>query len=185
VRIARGAAGTHPGPRRVTWLLRLPLPGIALSGSAVALNKAKGSIPKDIWQRLRRYEKTGLALTPKSLGPDRLPPTPIGGRDHPRACDAHQTGKGKAFMGLRWFKIGEREALELACDGVAHRGDRQTAWFDCGSDLGNLSLAIAAGWMERRNAKGTWLCPRCAQRDLKGDRVRNHADETPRGKGTF
>jgi hypothetical protein len=100
----------------------------------------------------------------------------------PRASSAHPTGT-EIFMGLKTFKIGERGALEFACDRVAHRAEPPTAWFDCGSDFCNLALAIAAGWTERRNAKGMWLCPRCAQQDLKRIRARNRADEAPRGKG--
>ena len=82
-------------------------------------------------------------------------------------------------MGSRTIKIGAREAVELACDNAAHHGEQLTAWFNCGSDLDNLMLAMAAGW-ERRRANGTWLCPRCAQHDLTGDRVRNRAEEAPR-----
>ena len=67
-------------------------------------------------------------------------------------------------MGLKTIKIGAREAVELACDSVAHRGEQPIAWFDCGSELDNLTLAMAAGW-ERRNANAMWLCPRCAQQD--------------------
>jgi hypothetical protein len=66
---------------------------------------------------------------------------------------AHTKPGGEAFMGLKTIKIGGREAAELACDSVAHRGEPPTAWFDCGSDLGNLSLAMAAGW-ERRKPTG-------------------------------
>ena len=84
-------------------------------------------------------------------------------------------------MGLKTIKIGAREAVELACDSVVHRGEPPTAWFDCGSDLGNLALARAAGW-QRRKANGMWLCPRC-QQDLKRDGTSNRADEAPRGKG--
>jgi hypothetical protein len=36
---------------------------------------------------------------------------------------------------------------------------------------------------ERRKANGMWLCPRCAQQDLKPDGARYHADDAPRGKG--
>ena len=85
-------------------------------------------------------------------------------------------------MGLKTIKIGAREAVELACDNVAHRGEQPIAWFDCGSELDNLTLAMAAGW-ERRNANAMWLCPRCAQQDLKRDSVRNRAEEAFRGKG--
>jgi hypothetical protein len=88
----------------------------------------------------------------------------------------------EAFMGLKAIKIGERGAVELACDNVAHHGEQPIAWFDCGSDLDNLPLAMAAGW-ERRKANGMWLCPRCVQQDLKRDGVRNRADEARRGKG--
>jgi hypothetical protein len=85
-------------------------------------------------------------------------------------------------MGLKTIKIGAREAVEFACDNVAHRGEQPIAWFDCGSDLGNLAIATAAGW-ERRKANGMWLCPRCAQQDLKRHGVGNRADEAPRGNG--
>jgi hypothetical protein len=71
-------------------------------------------------------------------------------------------------VGLKSVKIGERAALELTCDGIAHRSERPRAWFDCGSDFGNLSLALAAGWKERRNAKGIWLCPCCAHKNEQG-----------------
>ena len=67
-------------------------------------------------------------------------------------------------MGLKSFNIGEREALEITCDSVAHRGELPTAWFDCGSNLGNLALAIAAGWTEWRSAKRKWFCPQCAHK---------------------
>jgi hypothetical protein len=83
-------------------------------------------------------------------------------------------------MGLKTINIVAREAVELACDNTAHRGGQPVAWFDCGSDFGNLSLAMAAGW-EQRKANGMWLCPRCAQQDLNRDGVRNRADEAPRG----
>ena len=82
-------------------------------------------------------------------------------------------------MALKTIKVGEREAVELTCDNVAHGGEPPIAWFDCGSDLGNLMLAMAAGW-ERRKVNGMWLCPQCAQLDLNSDRVRNRADEVPR-----
>ena len=84
-------------------------------------------------------------------------------------------------MGLTTIKIGAREAVEIACDNAAHHGEQRTAWFDCGSDLGNLSLAMAAGW-ERRKTNGMWLCPRCARQDLEGDRVRNRGDQVPRSR---
>jgi hypothetical protein len=68
-------------------------------------------------------------------------------------------------LGVRSIKIGKRKALELSCDGVEHRTQWRTAWFDCGSDLGNFALASAAGWSERRNAEQAWLCPRCASKN--------------------
>ena len=83
-------------------------------------------------------------------------------------------------MGLKTIKIREREAIELACDNVAHRGEQRVAWFECGSDLANLSLAMAAGW--ERKANGMWLCARCVQQGLQRD-ARNRADEARRGKG--
>lgn len=72
-------------------------------------------------------------------------------------------------MGLKVFKIvGERQALELVCDSSAHGDGVRTAWFDCGSGSGSLSLARAAGWIEGRDGPGVWLCPQCAHgRDQK------------------
>jgi hypothetical protein len=67
-------------------------------------------------------------------------------------------------MGLKIIKMGEaREALELACDYPSHGDSARAAWFDCGSQEGNLALALTTGWTERRNAKG-WLCPECSLR---------------------
>jgi hypothetical protein len=62
----------------------------------------------------------------------------------------------------------------------AANSERPRAWFDCGSDFGNLSLALAAGW-ERRKANGMWLCPRCAHENEQGG-GRGHADKAPFGK---
>jgi hypothetical protein len=68
-------------------------------------------------------------------------------------------------MGLKSFQTNVgREALELECDGRGHRDKVPTAWFDCGSHSDNLGLALAAGWTERRNARGTWFCPQCTER---------------------
>lgn len=87
-------------------------------------------------------------------------------------------------MGLKSFEMGGREALEVACDGAAHRSDPRTAWFDCGSGFGNLALAIAAGWTERRSPKLMWLCPQCASRNtLKQGGSRNPADHTSADNG--
>jgi hypothetical protein len=36
--------------------------------------RAPAYISKDIWQGLRRYEKTPLLLAQRAFGPDRLPP---------------------------------------------------------------------------------------------------------------
>jgi hypothetical protein len=66
-------------------------------------------------------------------------------------------------MGLKAIKIGAREAVELTCDNVAYHGEQPIAWFECGSDFGNLAVALSAGW-KRRKANGMWLCPRCAQK---------------------
>ena len=41
------------------------------------------------------------------------------------------------------------------------------AWFECGSHSNNLWLAMVAGWTERRNAKGAWLCPQCTHRNVR------------------
>jgi hypothetical protein len=71
-------------------------------------------------------------------------------------------------MGAKIFGIGDgREAVELTCDSPSHVGEARAAWFDSGSGSGNLALAIAAGWMERRNAKGAWVCPQCVERNTK------------------
>jgi hypothetical protein len=74
-------------------------------------------------------------------------------------------------MGLKVFQIvGGREALEVECDDPAHGDEIRRAWFDCGPHSDNLTLAIAAGWGERRNSgTSVWLCPSC---------VRGHADHT-------
>jgi hypothetical protein len=66
-------------------------------------------------------------------------------------------------MGLKSINVGKREALEIACDRV-HKGDPPTAWFDCGSDLGNLTLALTIGWTEWRSAKRKWFCAQCAHK---------------------
>jgi hypothetical protein len=85
--------------------------------------------------------------------------------------------RGEPILGLKSLNIGEREALEIVCDG-AHRGEPPTAWFDCGSDLGNLALALVIGWTEWRNTKRKWFCPQCAHRNaLKRSSSRNAADE--------
>jgi hypothetical protein len=52
--------------------------------------------------------------------------------------------------------------------------------FDCGSGLGNLALAIAAGWIERRSPKPMWLCPQCAQKNTLKQAVRLIRPTTPR-----
>jgi hypothetical protein len=71
-------------------------------------------------------------------------------------------------MGVKIIGIGDgREAVELTCDSPSHVGEAGAAWFDSGSGSGNLALATAAGWMERRNAKGAWLCPQCVERNTK------------------
>jgi len=71
-------------------------------------------------------------------------------------------------MGVKIFGIGDgREAVELTCDSPSHVGEARMAWFDSGSGSGNLALAIAAGWMERRNLMGAWRCPQCVQRNVK------------------
>ena len=71
-------------------------------------------------------------------------------------------------MGLKLWDIGvEREALEVECDSGAHGDKVRRAWFECGSHLNNLWLAMVAGWTERRNAKGAWLCPQCTHRNAR------------------
>ena len=64
-------------------------------------------------------------------------------------------------MGLKVLQIvGDREALAVECDDPAHGDEIRTAWFDCGSHSDNLTLAIVAGWGERRNNRTSiWLCP--------------------------
>jgi hypothetical protein len=69
-----------------------------------------------------------------------------------------------ADVGLKILKIGvERKAAALSCDCQAHGSSPRTAWFDGGSQSGNLDLAKAAGWTEGRC--GAWICPLCAQRN--------------------
>ena len=76
---------------------------------------------------------------------------------------AHE--KGEAIMGIKALQVGAgREALEIVCDGAKHSGGPRSAWFDCGSNLGNLALAVAAGWLELSHAGKKWLCPQCAHR---------------------
>jgi hypothetical protein len=84
------------------------------------------------------------------------------------------------IMGVRSIKICGRKALELSCDDIAHGTEWRTAWFDCGSDLGNFALASAAGWSERPDAVQAWLCPQCARKSVLKSSYsdgRTHADE--------
>jgi hypothetical protein len=68
-------------------------------------------------------------------------------------------------MGCKVLAIGDvREALEISCDCPSHRGEDRSAWFDCGTYEGNLTLALAAGWKRRRNNKDAWLCTQCARK---------------------
>jgi hypothetical protein len=76
--------------------------------------------------------------------------------------DVSPRGLWGDIMGVRSIEICKRKALELSCDGVAHRTKWRTSWFDCGSDFGNFALATAAGW-ELRDAEQAWLCPQCAR----------------------
>jgi hypothetical protein len=96
---------------------------------------------------------------------------------------------GVIIMGVQSIKICERKALKLSCDDIAHGTKWRTAWFDCGSDLGNFALASAAGWSERPDAAGwserpdavqAWLCPQCARKNAQESgysSARTHADE--------
>jgi hypothetical protein len=69
-------------------------------------------------------------------------------------------------MGLEIFKIGlDRDVAAVSCDCPRHGESARTAWFECGSHAGNLSLAKAAGWVEGRRGDATWICPQCAQND--------------------
>ena len=75
-------------------------------------------------------------------------------------------------MGYKIFAIaGEREALELSCDYPSHRQGPGRAWFDCGTNKGNLALALVTGWAPPRNNKGAWLCPQCASK-IDGKRIK-------------
>jgi hypothetical protein len=65
-------------------------------------------------------------------------------------------------MGVKFLKIGaQREALALVCDCPTHLTGARIAWFDCGSQSGNVSLAKAAGWSEGYSGSDAWLCPQC------------------------
>jgi hypothetical protein len=82
-------------------------------------------------------------------------------------------------MGVRSINISKRKALELSCDGVSHGTHWRTAWFDCGTDVGNFVLATAAGWSEWR-AERAWLCPQCARKNAPESdysEARAHIDE--------
>jgi hypothetical protein len=74
-----------------------------------------------------------------------------------------------ATMGLKVFKVGgEREALGIECDDPVHGDEERMAWFDCGSHSNNLTVAIAAGWLERRGDRtSVWFCPPCAHRKAR------------------
>jgi hypothetical protein len=75
------------------------------------------------------------------------------------------TNQGMHQMGLKIIKMGEaRDALEFACDDASHHQTARAAWFDCGSQEGNLTLALISGWIERHPAKGMWLCPECSRK---------------------
>ena len=80
-------------------------------------------------------------------------------------------------MGLKVLQIvGDREALAVECDDPAHGDEIRTAWFDCGSHSDNLTLAIAAGWGERRNKRtSVWLCPSCVRGHRPHTQGRPHA----------
>jgi hypothetical protein len=82
-------------------------------------------------------------------------------------------------MGVKVFKVvGERQAVALVCDCSTHGYGVRTAWFDCGSHSGSLSLAKAVGWIEGRGGPGVWLCPHCADgRDQKGGHRQKAAGE--------
>ena len=83
---------------------------------------------------------------------------------------------GVIIMGVQSIKICERKALKLSCDDIAHGTKWRTAWFDCGSDLGNFALA----WSERPDAVQAWLCPQCARKNAQESGysgARTHADE--------
>jgi hypothetical protein len=76
-------------------------------------------------------------------------------------------------MGVKILKIGvKREALALVCDCPTHVNGARTAWFDCGSQPGNVSLAKAAGWTEGSGGPGAWLCPQCDQGSAQKQKMR-------------
>jgi hypothetical protein len=76
-------------------------------------------------------------------------------------------------MGVKILKIGaKREALALVCDCSTHVDGARTAWFDCGSQSGNVSLAKAAGWTEGYGGPDAWLCPKCVQGSAQKQKTR-------------
>ena len=76
-------------------------------------------------------------------------------------------------MGVKILKIGaKREALALVCDCPTHVDGPRTAWFDCGSQSGSVSLAKAAGWTEGYGGTDVWLCPQCMQGNGQKQKMR-------------
>jgi hypothetical protein len=76
-------------------------------------------------------------------------------------------------MGVKILQIGaKREALALVCDCPTHGDGARTAWFDCGSQSGNVSLAKAAGWTEGYGGPDAWLCPQCVQGNAQMQKAR-------------
>jgi hypothetical protein len=71
-------------------------------------------------------------------------------------------------MGIERMKVAECETLQFECDDLDHDENIATrrAWFSCGSQEGNLKLAVACGWIE---AKSRWICPNCADRIRLGN----------------
>jgi hypothetical protein len=76
-------------------------------------------------------------------------------------------------MGAELFKTNaKREALAFVCDSPTHADGARTAWFDCGSRSGNVSLAKAAGWTEGFGIPDTWLCPQCMRENARKQKAR-------------
>jgi len=107
-----------------------------------------------------------LGLFPRKAGGHKA------GNSRARLFPGGRDERGTVSMAVKILKIGaKREALALVCDCPAHVDGARTAWFDCGSQSGNISVAKAAGWIEGYGP-AAWLCPQCAQGSAQKQKTR-------------